>query len=417
MHIQITRSVSAICKAWNTVTRENLISQEEVLTMKPHSFKILIPSLMAIAVILSGCESGNTEVYGPVSPSAQISRTSAAEPCIQVGETVIYLGKSTVDDLVEAGAVFLADHTTASIDYSEDPLNVRKLSFQVGPTTLTVQARNMKNDFAKIKSSVIISAYFDGQQVCGIGGIMIGDSMDTVKEKIGEPYLIINSEDYKYASGGASMTANGRVYGYVSQLDDMTARICIDRNSYAVTVIEESAPVSLITEPKQVSDDQIRTLIKTQKKKYSGTRREETLMDAKNAAASSSLHGQLSSVSYNRIRVLTLDRIRDPKAFYQAGSTYYTGSTASSYLVIEYQATITLNGGTKEQTRQNCWGCFYIPNAYISEDGSIQSLRTSSGILECKGVYSTEEAMLESLFADNELGYQYSNYTSMDRAI
>ena len=380
-------------------------------------FGLVVGSML----ILTGCGQEQTHVVQVVEPSGIMAAAKADRPLIQVWETELELGKAKVKDIVEAGGLFQSDSTLQSIEFSEDPHMERDLSFIVGATVLKVHVKNLSGERVPLKDSTIINAYFDGLQVCGIGGVVIGDTLDTVKEKLGEPYLIKNTEEFRYSSGRAALPSNSRVYGYVSRLDDITVKICIDRNSYTVNLIEETVPLNLITEPKQVSDSQVRKLIKDFRKKYAGMKVSATLMDAKNSKTSGSANGTLSSMSFNRIRVLTINDIRDSSQFYDAIANYNNNAAASSYLVVEYKAAITLSdysGEGEKTSRQDCYGCFYIPNAYITDEGAI-SCGTSGNTLyrECQGVYTTEDAMLESLFSGEETKYSLSDYTSMDRVI
>ena len=370
-------------------------------------------------LFLAGCTGGGQEhvqVIQSAVPLAQILSSTPRAPSVQVGDTVLTLGVSTVEDLVNAGAVFDADSRIQSTNFSEDPLYCRQLRFSVGATSLTVQAKNLSQAIAPISESVLQSAFFDGQQICGTGGIMIGDTVDQLKEKLGEPYLLINSEEFRPRPQGAAMAANSRVYAYVDTLDNLTVMACVDRNSYQVTLIDETVPKDLITEPKELDDLQIRKLVRQFKKQITGSSLSAQLMDSQNKNQNIPT-GTLSSISFNTIKVLTLNRIRDARTFYRNRQSMYDRAVFSSYLIFEYDAIITLNKGTPEQTRQDVKGCFYIPGAWRSDEGEVMSSLDNVSFKQLQGVYLSEASMLEALFPDAEQGYSITDFTAMERTI
>ena len=379
--------------------------------------KILLAGIGIMAALsLTGCSDSEVSEVVPVTPTDFITSATAADPWFQIGEKSFELGTATVQDIVDEGAIFDSANQVDSIDFSEDAHFSREMKFKVGPTNLTVQAKNMTGEIAPIRNSVIQGVYFDGMQACGIGGVMVGDSADTVLKKLGNPYLIVNTEDYKYEQGQASMKSNSRVYGYVSRLDDMTVRICIDRNTSKVTLVEETKPAGIIIEPKQVTDDQIKKLIRIFRKSYSTSTKNAQLMDAK-GRNEYALSGPLSSISFEKFKVLTLDKIRDSKKFYLENTSYYDTATASSYLIVVYSAILTLDDGDGGKNRQDVYGAFYLPNASLTDEGEITSTLQNADYKECEGVYSTESDLIESIFSGSELGYNASSYTSMERAI
>ena len=379
--------------------------------------KTMLCAIALMAVLsLTGCSDTEVSEVVPVTPTEFISATTAVDPWFQIGEKNFELGYATVQDIVDAGAVFDSGNQVESIDYSEDAHFGREMKFKVGPTNLTVQAKNMTSEIAPIRESVIQGIYFDGQQACGIGGVMVGDTVETVTKKLGEPYLVVNTEDYRYEQGQAPMESNSRVYGYVSRLDDMTVRICIDRNTSKVTMVEEVRPANIIIEPKQVSDDQIKKLIRIFRKSYSASTKNAQLMDAK-GKNEYALSGPLSSISYEKFRVMTLDKIKDSRKFYLESSSSYDSPAASSYLIVEYTAILTLDDGEGGKNRQDVYGGFYLPNAYLTDEGSVACTLQNAEYKECEGVYSTETSLIDSIFAGSELGYGASSYTSMERAI
>ena len=385
--------------------------------------KILIlfifPLLFVFSTLLCGCtesEKENLTTLQMVTPLGSILSLTPKTPGIQIGDTVLILGKSTVEDLVNAGAVFDADNRIQSVNFSEDPLYTRQLKFTAGASSLTVLVKNMSRDIAPIKDSVLVSAFFDGRQICGTGGIMIGDTVEQITEKLGEPYLLINSEDFRIRSRGAAMPANSRVYAYSSQMDDLCVLVCIDRNSYQAVLIDEVLPKKIITEPRQATDSQIRKLVRQFKKQLAGNSLSAQLMDSKNKNQNIPT-GTLSSVSFSSIKVLTINQIRDPGSFYRSRYSLYDRAVFSSYLIFEYDAVITLNRVTPEQTRQDVKGCFYIPGAYLTDEGEIESALENMGYKQLTGVFLSETAMLEALFPDTGQGYTIKDFTAMERTI
>lgn len=385
--------------------------------MKMAMNKLALPVLGLIAALsVTGCSTAEVSEVVPVTPTSFIAASTAVDPYFQIGEKSFELGTASVQDIVDAGAVFASDNQVESIDFSEDAHFSREMKFKVGPTNLTVQAKNMTGEIAPVSASVIQGVYFDGQQACGTGGIMVGDSVEDVTKKLGEPYLVVNTEDYRYEQGQAAMESNSRVYGYVSRLDDMTVRICIDRNTSKVTLIEEVKPSNIIIEPRQVTDDQIKKLVKAFRKSYSTSTKNARLMDAK-GKNEYALSGPLSSISYEKFRVLTLDKIKDSKKFYLQDHSYDGTATASSYLIVIYSAILTLDDGEGGKNRQDVYGGFYLPNARLTDEGTVTCSLQNADYKECEGVYSTESALIESIFAGSELGYGATSYTSMERAI
>ncbi|MBR2259583.1 MAG: hypothetical protein IJ899_20055 [Blautia sp.] len=368
-------------------------------------------------LFISGCGNQPTTqaIYTAV-PTEAILVTTANAPCIQVYDTVLELGKSTVEDIVNAGALFSSNGIVKSIDYSEDPLFTRTLTFVIGPTSITVTAKNMQNAISPIKNSILQSAYFSGRQVCGTGGVMVGDSIETLSQKLGEPYLLVNSEEYRIRNGGAAMDGNTRVYAYASQFDDITMAVCVDRNSYTVTKIDEWTAKNLVTEPKQVDDNQIRRLVKTFKNQLVSGSMTQALLDNLDSKGNHP-SGPVSSISFNRMKVLTLNRIKDSKAFYKEQANFYDKAIASTYLIIEYDAIITLYKGTENQIRKDVTGCFYIPGAYLTDEGEVACGLTNIQYKQSGGVYESEDTMLESIFEGNSQGYRLSDFTAMERNI
>ena len=374
---------------------------------------ILLCGVLA-AGMLAGCGSSQSQgSVAAVTPSETVVASKPTKPSFQVGDTVLTIGESTVEDLVNAGAAFSSDSQVKTIDFSEDPLYQREMKFALGGTTITIQAKNMTESIAPIKNSVIKSVYFNGQQACGVGGVMIGDTVEQVEAKLGKAYVIINAEDYRYNQGQASMTQNTRIYGYASQFDDITVRVCIDRNTSQTTLVEEVEPANLITEPKQVDDDQIKALTKAHDAGRTGVLN-AMLMDS---GEKYSVSGSVTDIKYDKIKVLTIDSIRDSKKFYENRNTMYDRAVASTYLMVQYSANLVRNPGTKEETSVPVVGCFYLPNAVITDEGNIESGVANLQWKDSAGVYTSEEAMLKDLFSDASQGYSQTDFTVMERAV
>lgn len=360
---------------------------------------------------LAGCSDSPQAVQTAVVPLEEVIRSTPKSPAFQAGETVLTLNESTVNDLVEAGAAFASDSLVQTIDFSEDPLYQRAMKFKVGGTTLTIQAKNMADAISPIKSSVIKSIYFDGPSVCGIGGVAVGDSVEQVEDKLGKPDMIINAEEYRVASGGASMPSNARIYCYTSQFDDYSVRVCIDRNTSQAVLIEETSPVNLITEPRQVDDEQIRALIKAHDAGRSSVAGGQ-LIDTEEPG---NVSGTLESIDYNRIKVLTLDEIHDARQFYINRNSIYDKAVAATYLVVEYSAVLVRNADTPLETRTDVVGCFYVPDAWITDEGEIACGVPNLSWKDSAGVFLSEENMIRSLFPDADQGYAVTDFTAMER--
>lgn len=137
----------------------------------------------------------------------KIKSATLEHPMIQIGDDIYNLGEATIGDLIEAGAYPYGfpkyDDMDVSPDYIISPEEDDEINFNFNGCYFTAKFKNLSKDYCSLKDCVIYrvsynTTYSEGKNslfynIFIHGGITINDSLETVKQTLGEPH---KSESY-----------------------------------------------------------------------------------------------------------------------------------------------------------------------------------------------------------------------------
>lgn len=384
------------------------------------------------AVSSGAAVSGNTAAVS-ISANKETEKATVHAPVFQVGSTTLTLGKSTVQDLVTAGASFDTNGSVQSTDFSEDPNYSRQLSFKVGDTDVKIVATNKKNAIRPIKNSVIESVTFNGTGVCGIAGIAVGDTAQDMTKKLGKEFLIENSDDFQtqydlHGYQNISIPTGSRVYFYSDVLDDCPVLVAVDRNTSAVSYVSESLPAPMITKPSDISSDSVwqsaianantNGTFSTNMTARSIWKKDQTVSENTDVT---SLYANISNLKFTKLRYLSMNKVKDAAKLYESRQGGLTDNTvATTYMVYEWEG--QGKGTVGDTSYDKLYGCFYIPNPALVNRSIVNRLSPTSTTpyVILSPVFTDETDMLSYIVSNDNnksLGYSISDFTIMDQMI
>ena len=349
----------------------------------------------------------------------EIKYASALQPKFQMGSLPVELGNTLVADLLDAGAVLMPnDHVNdpefllTSGEVSEIMLNYEDAPFSLG-------IKNDSGTSSAVKNAVITSVYADQGNLFGIGGIKPGDDTGDLTYTLGEPYLILSA----YETPGIT-DHDISAYYYSSRLDDRNVVFFVSEDLEQVVSFREALPIDYIVSADSVTEEMLNNL-KDQfsRMKNSSEQGSPFLADLENSEYAS---GVLSDLHYTAAYVYLLDEITDPETF-NADAETPEDLVGSNYLIVEYTATLSYPEEETARFRylfQNkllepsytVYGCFYVINPYLDDEGLLQSNMGPELLHEPEGLYLSQENMLEDVVhGSTTQGYAYSDYSVSER--
>lgn len=381
------------------------------------SMKIILISTLIGVSVLTACASAQNKNNSSAATPSRIDETNASAPAFQIGNTVVKVGETKLDEIIKAGAV-LDDST--SVKSFDDMISAGTESFidvTVDDVTLKLTVENTSSEEIAYRDAVIKEAYTDKGSVYGIGGVKLGDTADEMIEKIGEPYQIIEGSDISESYGDI------KAYCYSSFLDEKNVTFFVEKDGNTVISFEEKEPLNYLTDINQLSDEQLNALIKERTDNtddYIGKYPYIVDVDHSDYAVS-----ELADVKYTNAKLFTLKNVKDVDTF-NKDVTDIDSSVAKSYLVVEFEAKINYSEeerkyadfvGIQLDESYNVHGCFCIINPYLDENGKIGSDISANVIRNLDGVYTSVEHMYEDIFIGQNQGYSFDDYAVSEKNI
>lgn len=333
----------------------------------------------------------STEESASFRSSPEIREATAMNPMFQFGDTDIIIGSSLVGDLLEGEAKFdnaeIGEETLApGLELDVDML--------FGEDEFTVTAKNDTKEETSIRNSVISAVYANQGPFFGIGGIKAGDPIDELTLALGQPFDIEEGE-----SSYSDITA----YKYASQYDDTNVIFFVSETEGIVVSFYETMPVKYITSAADIPEKSLMELIE-KREAPSYLTNSPYMLDIEGSDHAVST---LSDVTWTSAKVYALNEDSEVMT--------PDGRITVNYLVLEYEGRLDYNEediknlsilNSALEPSYNVYGCFYLTNVYLNENGRIIS---DEQIHELDGVYADEELMLEKLMPEGSY-FSADNY-------
>ena len=350
-------------------------------------------------------------------PTAEIRQSTAADPGFQLADQFYQLGDVTVADLISDGAELQPEGEITSAEFVEAPGRERTLTMVWQENSFMVTVRNRSSESSAIKNSDITALYTSAPVLMAPGGIKPGDAVDDLVLSLGEPWQIIKGAEFNRSYSHLN------VYCYSSRWDDRSLSFFVDNGTDLIISFGEQLPVRYFSHIDQVSDDQVRDLIEAHEADpASRFLSAPYILDVDGSEYG---NGVLQDLRYTEASLFTLDEIRDPDTFNQNISDI--GSCVPlSCLMIEYEAKLQYSEedmerfefiGKRLDLSYPVFGCFYILNPVLDENGEIASDLGLVRLRDLKGVYRDRDALLSELFTRKEQGYSLEDYSVSSRQI
>lgn len=282
---------------------------------------IAILASLAGCGLLNGLKKDDVVNVPAVEPLADVISANAVSPKFQVGNTVLTIGTSTVQELIEAGAVYQATDEVPTLSFLEDPFWERWLNFQYGTTRIQIVSRNFSDKVRPLTDMAITYVYIDGPidpayPIYMMAGLTNGGTLNSVEEAFGAPVRTSSNGDAVY-------------YYYASTYGDENLTFRFDRDNSIIQGISVGLPIDLVTSTDEMTTEMANELADYLEDRFDGGFVPGFILDNENIADS-------VSVSYGE---KTLTQIR----VYTLSDPANTNMDNVNYVACSYQTTVTLN--------------------------------------------------------------------------